>query len=56
MLSLKKLTLSTGLGVALALAPTTPIRADEPKPMTVDMKVEETLKKEIEDLKKMLAG
>lgn len=51
MLSLKKLALSTGLGVALALAPTTAIRADEPKPMTV----EEILTKEIADLKKELA-
>ncbi len=54
MLSLKKLTLSTGLGVALALAPTTEIRADDAKPMTVGSTVEETLKTQIKDLKKEL--
>ena len=55
MFSLKKLTLSTGLGVALALAPTTPIRAEEPKPMTAGTTVEESLKTEIRALKVELA-
>ena len=50
MLPLKKLSLSTALGVALALAPTSAVRAEEPK--TQDVKaVEEALKKEIKDLK-----
>lgn len=52
MLSIQKLTLSTTLGVALALAPTSMIRAeDPPKPVTVDAKTIEELKKEIKDLK-----
>ncbi len=50
MLSIKKLTLSTTLGVALALAPTSAIRAEEPK--AADLKAVETaLKTEISGLK-----
>ena len=55
MLSLKKLTLSTTMGVALALAPTSALRAEEPKTIQLDVKAVETaLKKEIADLKEEL--
>ena len=55
MLSLKKLTLSTTMGVALALAPTSALRAEEPKTTQPDVKVvEAALKKEIADLKEEL--
>ena len=54
MLSIHKLTLSTTLGVALALAPTTALRAEEPKSTTIDEKTVEALKKEIKDLKEDL--
>ena len=54
MLSIHKLTLSTTLGVALALAPTTALRAEEPKSTTIDEKSVEALKKEIKDLKEDL--
>ena len=55
MLSLKKLTLSTTMGVALALAPTSALRAEEPKTTQPDVKaVEAALKKEIVDLKEEL--
>jgi len=53
MLSIQKLTLSTTLGVALALAPTSAIRAEEPK--VSDLKAVETvLKIEISGLKEEL--
>ena len=54
MLSLKKLTLSTTMGVALAFAPTNAIRAEDPKPMPTPAEIkaiETALKKEIGDLK-----
>ena len=54
MLSIQKLTLSTALGVAMALAPTSALRAEEPKSTTVDAKTIEELKKEIKDLKEDL--
>ena len=50
MLPIRKLTLSTALGVALAFTPTSATRAEEPKPGELKT-VEEALKKEIKDLK-----
>ena len=54
MLSIKKLTLSTTLGVALALAPTSAIRAAEPVTQPDVKAIETALKKEISDLKEEL--
>ncbi len=54
MLSIQKLTFSTALGVAMALAPASALRAEEPKSTTVDAKTIEELKKEIKDLKEDL--
>lgn len=51
MLPLKKMTLSTAMGVALALAPTSALRAAEPVPQPELKAVETALKKEISDLK-----
>ena len=50
MMPIRKLTLSTALGVALAFTPTSAIKAEEPKAAELKT-VEEALKKEIKDLK-----
>lgn len=54
MLPLKKMTLSTAMGVALALAPTSALRAAEPVPQPELKAVETAFKKEIADLKEEL--